>query len=507
MAKSIQSNANLRTDSTFVLLSLAICLYVLLILYHGFIAFGRDTIETVPYALWMADHRLFASDFHLSHLRSIFPNERWIIAWSLHFFAEQIKLASWVFHGIFSLTLLAGMLRVSDHILRNIEMAVLAVFICLFSLYNINIGSNELYYNMYVPSLAGKAVAVWALFYFLKEQYLQASVLLAMASFLHPLVGFQLFVIASAMLVWKVVFSKTEKKFSNVLKFIIPYLLTAGIWIVLLLGAQGPKELGEIPFFDIVRFRIAHHFFPAFFPLKSMILLGGLYVVSMYYYYVKKSLLQVFFYVSILGMIFYVVGLNAEVELVLSSQWMKVNIWLKFFGIIGFLELCQKLIEKRYIRVLTLILFLGALVIALLRFNPSWDKAPPTDLYAWISINSDTDDLFLVPPELVDFKARTWRSSYFDFKAMLHHQPAIYEWADRFTSVYGIEITDRKPADDIFMKVKNAYFSTEVLTKIPEVKYVIVKDDQLSEEREKALSSSWKLVFEGNSYMVYEQGE
>jgi len=122
MERSIQSNANLRTDNSFVLLSLAVCLYVLLVLYHGFIAFGRDTIETVPYALWMADQRLFASDFHLSHLRNIFPNERWIIAWSLHFFAEQIKLASWVFHGIFSLTLLAGMLRVSDHILRNIEL-------------------------------------------------------------------------------------------------------------------------------------------------------------------------------------------------------------------------------------------------------------------------------------------------------------------------------------------------------------------------------------------------
>lgn len=507
MAASIQTKAKLGTDNTFVLFSLAISLYVLLILYHGFIAFGRDTIETVPYALWMADPTLFASDFHLSHLRNIFPNERWLIAWSLHFFSEHIKLASWIFHGIFSLILLAGMLRVSDYILRNIEMAVLAVFICLFSLYNINIGSNELYYNMYVPSLAGKAVAVWGLFYFLRERYLHASALLVLPSFLHPLVGFQLFLITLTMLIWKTVFNKPENKFGGITKFAIPYLLTAGIWIVLLLGAQGSKELGEIPFFDIVRFRIAHHFFPAFFPLKSMILLGSLYLISMYYYNVKKSILQVFFYVSILGIIIYVVGLYAEVELVLSSQWMKVNIWLKFFGIIGFLGLCQKLIEKRYIRVLTLILFLGALVIALLRFNPSWDKDPPTDLYAWISINSDTDDLFLVPPELVDFKARTWRSSYFDFKAMLHHQPAIYEWADRFTSVYGIEITDRKPEDDIFMKVKNAYFSTEVLTKIPEVKYVIVKDDQLSEERELALSSLWKLVFEGDSYMVYEQVE
>ena len=244
-----------------------------------------------------------------------------------------------------------------------------------------------------------------------------------------------------------------------------------------------------------------------FFPVKSMIFLGVLYLLSIYYFIQKKSTLRVFFYFSLLGMLVYIIGLYLKVELVLSSQWMKVNIWLKFFAIIGVLGLCQQWFEKRYIRLLTLILFLGALLIALLRFDPVWDKEPPSNLYTWITINTEEGDLFLVPPELVDFKARTWRSSYFDFKAMLHHRPAIYEWAERFELIFGAKIGKRKPSDDIFGLVRNSYFSIGALEQIPEVDYIIVSESQLTEKRLIALARSWDLVYESDSYALYRQRE
>lgn len=486
------------TDNPLFLSLTALSLLILAYIYHGFLIYNSDTIETVPYALWMADISLFPHDFHLSHIREAFPNERWLISWLLHWFPSSIVTASLIFHGIFAFSLFAGMIRLADLVLKNLEFAVLAVFVSIFTLYNINVGSNELYYNMFVSSLAAKGVSIWALVFMYQKQWIKTAIILALATFLHPLVGFQLFVLISGIMLL------TDWKGKGRLSYFLIYLLSAGVWIILILGAQGSILETNVSFIDIVRFRIAHHFFPEYFPMGHLMIHGVLYSLGIVAFYKKFKPLFYFFILALFGILVYLIGIYLDIEVVLSSQWMKINIWLKFLSIIGILRLVQGLLEQKQHRIFVLIAFVISLVFASIRFNPHYDSEPETDLYSWIMINSDKDDLFLVPSTLVDFKARTLRSSYFDFKAMLHHKPAIYQWAIRMQMVYGLDISDRSPNDEIFSKVRNNYLKGRTWERQREIDYFIIPKNNTSETYQSWQKENRKPVFLGKQYNIYK---
>lgn len=486
------------TDKPLYLLLTALALLILAYLYHGFLVYNSDTIETVPYALWMADNSLFPKDFHLSHIREVFPNERWLISWILHFFPASLSTVSWIFHGIFAFSLFAGMIRLADLILKNIEFAVLAVFISVFTLYNINVGSNELYYNMFVSSLAAKGVAIWALVFMYQQEWIKTAIILALATFLHPLVGFQLFVLIAGIMLF------TDWKRKENITYLAIYLVTAGVWIFFILRAQGTDIDTNMSFVDIVRFRIAHHFFPEYFPLSHIIIHLVLYTLGILAFFKKAKLLFYFFTLAIIGIVVYLIGIYTEVDLVLSSQWMKINIWLKFLSVVGIMKLVQQLLEQKHHRIFVLIAFILSLILASLRFNPHYDPEPPTDLYSWVMINTDKNDLFLVPSELVDFKARTLRSSYFDFKAMLHHKPAVYQWAIRMQMVYGLDIADRSPSNEIFSKVRNSYLGGNTWQKQRDIDYYIIPKGNNSVTYQSWMKEKRKPVFLGDQYVVYK---
>lgn len=508
MGKKSPHSRKLLSDKPIYLLALSIFLYVLIYFYHGFVAFGGDTIETVPYALWMSDNSLFPFDFHIGHISEIFPNERWLISWILHLFPDHIFAGSLILHFFFSVFLISGMIRLADIILGNIELSILAVFITLFSLYNINTGSNELYYNMFVSSLAAKGIGIWALVNLYEKRLVRSSIFLSICTFLHPLVGLQLFAVFSALLVFVKILKIESFSWKDILKFLAIFLLTGGIWVGFILGAQGPKTGNIHLFFDIVEFRIAHHFFPAYFPKTHVLFMLILGLFSSIYFYRKSKILFFFFLISGLGILLYIIGIQMEIELFLSSQWMKITIWLKFLSIIAIISWIQSLLETKYQRLIFLIGFLGALAIALMRFNPKYDKDPPLELYSWILSNSEKEDVFLVPPQLADFKYRTKRSSYFDFKAMLHHRPEIYEWADRFEEVYGITIADRSINDDIFGKVKSQYALGRIINSNSEIDFFIIPN--LIEYKsivEKFESKQQKPLFLDEEYIIYGKEE
>jgi hypothetical protein len=59
-------------------------------------------------------------------------------------------------------------------------------------------GSNEIYYNSFIPSLPAKAIASWAIVYWLTARFTGWSILLMVVTLLQPLVGLQLFVLTSS---------------------------------------------------------------------------------------------------------------------------------------------------------------------------------------------------------------------------------------------------------------------------------------------------------------------
>ena len=489
MNSKIVYKSSIHQTNLLMLCVAAVLMYVLLYLNHGFMAFGSDTIETVPYAIWMIDNTLFNNDFHLTHLRESVVNERVVSVYLLHLFGEHVIWGSKILHGIFTIILCAGMIRLSDLVIKHFSLSVLVVFRTTISLYNINIGSNELYYNMYVPSLAAKSLAVWGLVFAYTERWLFASILLAIATFFQPLVGLQIFLVLTPIAMLK---NKLSKKFWS---YVLTYGLTAGIFIAFILRAQGPNIESSYSFFEIVRFRIAHHFFPAYFPVSHVLLLGGLYIVGMWYFIRKNSFFAWFFGISIMGILVYILGVSLELDIVLSSQWMKINIWLKFFALIGIVAALKEMIEQKHILYLGIVIFLAGFSASIYRFNPKYDKEYPVELYTWVSSNVNKTAVVLVPPELNDFKARTGRSSYFDFKAMLHHKPAIYNWYDRFYSIYGMKPEERTKGLDIFGEVRRRYLEANGW-KNAKIDFIIARDSQLIKDR--------KIVYQDEEYRVYK---
>jgi len=179
------------------LLSISLVLYLLIYTYHGFEAFVGDTIQTVPYSLWLSDPSLFVKDFYIGNLVKIFPNEQWVVSFLLHFFPDNLYLASRGFHLFFSLLLISGMIRLGDLMLRNMEWSVVAVFVTVICLQDVSLGLNELYYNKFIPSLAANGIAIWGFVFFWQKKLINSSLFLAMSCFLHPFIGLPLFVVFS----------------------------------------------------------------------------------------------------------------------------------------------------------------------------------------------------------------------------------------------------------------------------------------------------------------------
>jgi hypothetical protein len=256
--------------------------------------------------------------------------------------------------------------------------------------------------------------------------------------------------------------------------FYLVYLATAGVWVFLIWNSQDTTEHEYYSFFEIVKFRIAHHFIPAYFPLKHIIVLGALYILALLKFRKDNTFLLYFFIISMLGIGIYLIGINNRSNLILSTQWMKVNIWLKFFSVLAFMLFMKSIFDRRYYRIIILVIFIFSLIISIFRFSPIYDQEVPENLYGWISLQTEKDDVFLVPPTLLDFKSKTLRSSYFDFKAMLHHRPAIYNWAERFEKTYGIEIGHRTPNEHFFKNIENGYLNHIKAELISNVDYIIV---------------------------------
>lgn len=463
---------------------------ILIILYqcHGFIAFNNDTIETIPYAQWLHDSTIFSKDFHIQYISNQFPNERYWISWTLHFFPNAMLIASMLFHFLFSVMLISGMLRLAEFILDDLNLSALSVILTLGLLYNFNIGGNELYYNMYVSSLAGKALGVWSIYFFITKKIFISALMLGIATLCQPLVGIQLFIILSG------VHLLEKKSFIVWAQWILVYGIIGGIWFVLLLLHQKTDSSSLYQFSDIIYSRIGHHFYPSLFSWKKSIPIVLIIVYGMYQFYSLSKSIFYFFLMSIIGIFVYLIGIYLDKDIVLSTQWMKTTIWLKFFGCIALVYpfSTAMFIEQKRWKIFLLTL---ALVGSLILNRPTYDYEYDKGLIKYVKENTEVDALFIVPLEMTDFRARTKRSTYFDYKAMIHHRPHIYEWAERLKKVYNIDIKKKEYIG--FNGVKNKYLSSPESLPLSDIDYVIAPKNF-------AVPSDWKEAFSTDQYRLYK---
>ncbi|HRQ30408.1 MAG TPA: hypothetical protein PLU49_10075, partial [Saprospiraceae bacterium] len=399
---------------------------------------------------------------------------------------------------------------------KNEVLRLLLILFISGPLYDTNPGACEIYYNMFISSLVAKSLGVWSVYFFLKKKSMMTFLLLIPATLIHPTVGAQLFLIltGTGILRWKIM------RKNQLLTGVLLYLLTAGIYIALLHWKLNQNSgISEQEMFEIFEFRIAHHFFPSYFPVHTFFIAIVLWGFSMWYF-LKRKLWNIFILqvVILAGMIFYTFFTEVyPMSSVLSSQWFKTSIWLQLTGIIALLAWLEEVFQRLKISLLQNLSlewslpFGAVLVVALALSGNSFFSGKKyefffTEFYsdeAEIGLlakkTTPIDAVFVVPLSFTEFKYFSERSLYIDYKSVVHRKDVLGAWYKRIREIYGIDLESRKTLNDLLAEANKNYAklnSVEVKNLLQNgVRYYVGFSNQ---------KLPYKIVAQNASYRIFD---
>ena len=446
-------------ETNFIkLLGLAMLGYILLILGHGYVFGHLGTMETFPYLKKLTDPTLYPNDFYIDGIQSQFPDVRWIFVQVLRILGIHGAWTAFLAHIVVSVFLIIGMMKIVLLFSKNLTTAFLATMMTLLILYNHNLGGNELYYNSLAPSLLAKSIGIWSIYFLLQKRISIAIILLIPTTFIHPMVGIQLFIIGIIITFGMALDSKKESNKPFPWLLVGLYLVTAGAWIAFLQRSFSDSSVASAKIFKILNFRLGHHYFPSEYPIKEIFLLVPFFILGWWFFIKRNKTLFWFYSISILGLIVYTLGVEfAQISAILSAQWFKTTIWLKFFSSIAlFVIIEEKLLSKvTFLRKLysptTAIVFIGLAIFLLVKLP---QRQPTTLDLPWRGAYNDRikiallakkltpkDALFITPTDFTHLKYYGERSTYVDYKATIHFRSKLVEWYDRIGDIYSTPFT------------------------------------------------------------------
>ena len=181
---------------------------ILLLFRHGYVFGSGDQSEMLPYAKYLADNSLYPSDFYIQSIAASVPNERFVFSWLLSLFGDRLNWAVFGLHFSATMLLILGLYRITSLALDTEGARWLAALAPVLLLYDVNLGGNELYYNIFVPSYVAQVIGIWVFVYGIKGNAFKFFGLLILMTYIHPLIGLQLWLLLS--LSFLIVFLKDE---------------------------------------------------------------------------------------------------------------------------------------------------------------------------------------------------------------------------------------------------------------------------------------------------------
>lgn len=423
-----------------------VSIYVLILTLWGF-ENGRGDHMQMAYAQKISGEAGFSGDFYIQSLVNQPVNERTFFAWFISLGCRFTDYWCFLLHAFFSMILLWGLKKTAGLFIRNELLNWLVLLVLFIPLYKIHLGSNELYYNSMIPSLAAKATGIWGLYYFLKKNYLIAGVFLVFATAFHPLAGAQL----GFLLVLVMVFDRSER-FSYLFFLLFLLLIVPFSWTLW----SNYNDAGGGDLMDsFFRFRNMHHYFPSVFPLKNILILVPAAVIALLYYYGHSRRLFWFFVLWITGAIIYTAGLEFfDSETIASTQWFKASVWIEFLSVTGILALADKFSTPRvsgaakwiFCSVMTITAVVCVLGVV---FSPgTFGKGKKFDMLSEYRNDAATDishkaylacpgdAVFVTPLTFTELKWYGHLSSWVDYEAPVHQKSALAEWMRRLEKLY-----------------------------------------------------------------------
>lgn len=477
--------------------ALLLSIYFIMVLRWGY-EFGRnDQMQTLAYAHLLAYPDSYPHDFYLQGVHAHVPNERFAFSWLLSLAPDHLFLVSLIGHVLFSLLLLHYMERIASLFIRRAWLRWLALLVLFIPLYGVNLGGNELWYNSFFVSNVVKTVGMAALWWLLNGHFQRAMLVACVLPLLQPVVGIQLYGLISAttfsLLVCQSNFLRS-KGVANISGFSSRavqtihwrdwigwnalWWISGGLWILFLHFYFEEVPVPEPDrFFDILfRFRAPHHYWPPSWSLRSWLVEGGILLFGLLYFARTNRMLFHWFAWSLLACVLYLVGMVwLQWTEIGALQGFKVSIWLEFLGVVALFGAAEPILVylvpealQRHSQAILLSLGLiagGILGFAAPRipwqvpfdFNPECRNDPAVNISREAKHISGPDALFLHPIGFTELKVYGERSSYVDYKVLVHTRAAMHEWYRRIGVLYKCGLEDGSPASERYTKADEAF--------------------------------------------------
>lgn len=437
--------ATYRTGKFIVHLSM---FYISILLMLGYSFGSGDMVEALSLITYQINPDLFSSDLYIQSMTSELFNERYLYILTLGLFQNHIETWAIVFHAICSLVLFSGLYKIASLFLPSRFFRWISLYIMVVLLNQINIGGNELYYNFIVPSLPAKAAGAWSLYFFLREKYTRSALFIAISVIFQPLVAAQLLLLHLITLLVNVISGKMSWKKQNNWSFV--FIIPVIGYLALLSQYHQAVDLSSSDYFNIIRLRMAHHFFPAHFGLVNYIIYAILTISALYYFYRQNRTLFWWILAIIDGCLIYIILIHLEIELALMTQWFKSTIWLEYLGVLSFVAMIN---ERLMMRINMAYFFSGLLILLSLIIYMKWpplDNKPYEFADSWMDTYeveiaeaagdlTTEDAVFIIPATNSTFRHVSKRSVFVDFKSISHNKAYLAEWAYRVNLVYGLD--------------------------------------------------------------------
>jgi hypothetical protein len=419
-------------------------------------SFGHgDMAESLSLLLKLNEPGLLTNDFYTGSMVMHWLHERYLFVHLLSIGGDHIEMWALFLHLVFSLILLSGLYKICSLLIASRFLRWLAIYICIVLFNNINLGGNELYYNFWVPSLPAKALGAWGLYFYFTRRIAWSMLFISLGALFQPLVAAQLFLLQVGTDIIQILLRLKPKSPQNHIQYFasIPLLLYLFfIWQY----HQANDTLSDTTYIAIIGLRMPHHFMPLQFSLYAYTAYSVLLIPALFWLYRYKISMALWMTLILFGIAVYSLLLWWGSSIGIQTQWFKTTIWLEFIviaALVGWVNdrLAIK-INMAYFFALLLTL-LSLLVIYKVppfqnkpyQFGESWKEIPEKSIFEAVIQTTDSTALFIIPPEMGDFRHMTQRSVFVDFKSIAHNKSYLKEWAKRVELIYGMSIEKGKP--------------------------------------------------------------
>jgi len=428
--------------------------YICILLMLGYSYGSGDMGESLSAILKLRQPDLLVNDFYTSFLLSSKIHERFAFIHLLNLGNNFATTWALILHALFSMLLISGLYKISSLILTSRFFRWITIFLTLVVLNNYNLGGNELYYNYIVPSLPAKALASWSLYYFFKKNLGFSALFVLGAALFQPIVALQ---IISISVLSAVPIYMTDKKWNYQYSTLAAvFMVPLFVYLYILWNYHNITAIDTQTYKDIISLRMPHHFLPSYFPLNSIILYLTMVMFSFTWYY--KNYKAFFFWnvVLVLGCLVYMGLLPWPTDIGFMTQWFKSTIWLEFFSVLAVIGFINNRMMVRmnmaYFFAILLIILTGLLYLRLpplknkpYEFGKSWMENEQVEIALAAKELTPKEALFIVPPDINNFRHVAGRSLFVDFKSIAHNKAYLSEWLARVQSVYQLNTGRNAP--------------------------------------------------------------